>query len=271
MQHFARRLVEGFPSWQVLLVDLRCHGDSAQLTAQPKGPHGVEASARDILQLLGYLKLFPEVLVGHSFGGKVVMSMAEQFGRMSSRLPKPVQVWVLDALPGDVRAGEAEGQDHPADLIRTLQQMPMPIANRSALQNYLTQRGFSLHVARWTSTNLRPQNGDPRQLVWQFNLDGISDMYQSYEATNLWPLITNTPEGLRINFVKAEHSTFKWQGPEEQVISSYGHAVHLLHKSGHWVHADNPDGLFNILAPYMGEADLHMKRPSQWPSRVRAG
>jgi hypothetical protein len=73
-----------------------------------------------------------------------------------------MQVWVLDALPGDVRAGEAGGQDHPADLIERLQQLPIPIANRTALQNYLTQHGFSLHVARWTSTNLRPLDGDPR-------------------------------------------------------------------------------------------------------------
>lgn len=35
--------------------------------------------------------------------GKVVMSMVKQFG---PRLPRPLQVWALDALPGEVRAGE---------------------------------------------------------------------------------------------------------------------------------------------------------------------
>lgn len=82
-----------------------------------------------------------------------------------------------------------------------------------------------------------------RKLVWGLDLNGISDMYESYETANLWPFITNTPEGLRVNFVKAEHSTFRWAGPEQAVITSYGHAVHTLHKSGHWVHADNPDGM----------------------------
>ena len=81
-----------------------------------------------------------------------------------------------------------------------------------------------------------------RKLVWGLDLNGISDMYESYESANLWNFITNTPEGLRVNFVKAEHSTFRWAGPEQAVITSYGHAVHTLHKSGHWVHADNPDG-----------------------------
>jgi len=83
--------VQGFPAWQVLLVDIRCHGESANLPPPP-GPHGVESSAQDILKLLSQLKLFPEVLIGHSFGGKVVMSMGEQFGASGKRLPRPVQV-----------------------------------------------------------------------------------------------------------------------------------------------------------------------------------
>ena len=84
-------LTQGFPSWQVLLVDIRCHGESANLPTPP-GPHGVESAAQDILKLLSQLKLFPEVLIGHSFGGKVVMSMGEQFGASGKRLPRPVQV-----------------------------------------------------------------------------------------------------------------------------------------------------------------------------------
>ena len=73
------------------MVDLRCHG-SSQVSAHLPGPHSVEAAAKDILLLLSSLKLFPQVLIGHSLGGKVVMSMAEQFGK---RLPRPVQVCLI--------------------------------------------------------------------------------------------------------------------------------------------------------------------------------
>ncbi len=59
----------------------------------------MDTAAGDVLRLLGRLKLFPELLIGHSFGGKVVMSMAEQFGRRGSRLPRPVKVDLHD-LPG---------------------------------------------------------------------------------------------------------------------------------------------------------------------------
>ena len=74
------------------MVDLRCHGDSASIGSLPGEPHNVQTSAGDVLALLRQMKLFPEVLVGHSFGGKVVMSMAQQFGQVGMRLPRPVQV-----------------------------------------------------------------------------------------------------------------------------------------------------------------------------------
>jgi pimeloyl-ACP methyl ester carboxylesterase len=144
----------------------------------------VDSAAGDVLRLLAELKLFPRVLVGHSFGGKVVMSMLQQFGR---RLPRPVQVqwldarsqgyvfmaralmchmllgrvlqllsrrapatadkatalqaWVLDALPGEVRASDANGtRDHPRDIIAELRRMPMPVPNRTWVVDALQRR-----------------------------------------------------------------------------------------------------------------------------------
>ncbi len=85
-------LLQGFPSWQVLVVDLRCHGETAALGSSIGEPNNVMTSARDVLTLLTQLRLFPQVLAGHSFGGKVVMSMAEQFSSLTYHLPRPVQV-----------------------------------------------------------------------------------------------------------------------------------------------------------------------------------
>lgn len=70
-------------------MDLRCHGESVGLADAPAGPHTVHTAASDIITLLRNLKLFPRTLIGHSFGGKVVMSMTRQFGMV---LPRPVQV-----------------------------------------------------------------------------------------------------------------------------------------------------------------------------------
>jgi pimeloyl-ACP methyl ester carboxylesterase len=166
MASFAKRLVDGFPTWQVVLVDLRwvveldrralptaltrarsfarCHGDSAAIAPQlANQDHGVDSAAGDVLRLLQALKMFPEILIGHSFGGKVVMSMAEQFGKKAGvkRLPRPVKVWVLDALPGEVRSAEMGAQDRPEDLISALRHFPLPVQNKSDLVTSLQRDG----------------------------------------------------------------------------------------------------------------------------------
>ena len=246
LREYAKLLAQKLPAWQFLLVDLRCHGNSAKTAPSPPGTNGVGSAARDILELLGTLRLFPHTLIGHSFGGKVVMSMVQQFG--SGALPRPVQVWVLDTLPGTVRTGGPDGHDHPGDLIDTLRSVPLPVADKQQLVAHLTERGFSRGVAQWTATNLErthPGGG----LQWGFDLDGIKEMYADYEATDLWNVVEAPPQGLDLNFIRAERSTFRWAGNEQVRIISEGSRVHLLRKAGHWVHSDNPSGLADIMIP----------------------
>ena len=47
----------------------------------------------------------------------------------------------LDCLPGDVRAGEAGGKDHPANLIKALQALPQPLPSRNAVVDYCIAAG----------------------------------------------------------------------------------------------------------------------------------
>lgn len=250
MLSFAQRLVREHPSWQVVIVDLRCHGESAKLARRPGGPHTVEAAGGDVLALLRRLQLFPEVLIGHSFGGKVAMSMAHTFGELlGSRLPRPVKVWVLDTLPGEVRAGEAGRKDHPQDLIAELRRQSLPIPGRRQLQDALSSAGFSAHIGSWVATNLKSLPGGPSAgWIWSFDLDGIASMFRSYETTNLWAFLERPQVGISVSFVRAERSAFRWGGGDGERITQLGHNVHVLPDSGHWVHTDNPQGLLDILS-----------------------
>lgn len=196
------------------------------------------------------------------------MSMAHQFGRNIKRLPRPVRVWVLDALPGEVRSGEMGAKDRPADLITTLQATPLPLRTRSDLMTRLEGAGFSSPVASWAALNLAPMDPHKRDagLGWSIDIDGIAAMYRSYEETDLWPLLMQPAEGIHLSFVRAERSSFRWGGSDQERIISLGHAVHLLKNSGHWVHSDNPDGLFDILGPSFGTPpDIHMQRSPRTP------
>ncbi len=64
-----------------------------------------------------------------------------------------------------------------------------------------------------------------------------------------------------MSFVRAERSNFRWSGKDQDLIKALGHDVHLLRDSGHWVHTENPAGLFDIIAPsFGGGVDLHLRR-----------
>ena len=139
---------------------------------------------------------------------------------------------MLDTVPGDVFA---DGGDHPRDVINFVRALPMPLASRTELVTALTGAGFTQAGAAWMTTNLTPAPGG--QLRWAFDIAGIAEMYKSYEATDLWPLVEEPPLGARIDFVRAERSAFRWSGPDEQRIQAAGAGVHLLRDSGHWVRA----------------------------------
>ncbi|PPD93532.1 hypothetical protein GOBAR_DD09535 [Gossypium barbadense] len=288
-----------FLAVQFVLVDLRCHGDSASI--KKRGPHTVASTALDVLKLIAQLRITPRVLIGHSFGGKVVLSMVEQAAKP---LPRPVRVWVLDATPGKVRAGQ-DGEDHPGKLISFLRKLPKEVSSKRDIVNALIQEGFSKDVAQhyncryfyifvpcsmsslklayaiilasfgkgspelravtfnqlsWVVTNLRPTgaaSSSSSSFSWVFDLEGISEMYESYEETNLWKVVENLPRGVHVNFLKAERSLHRWALEDLQRIHAAeesaadeggGVEMHVLEDAGHWVHADNPDGLFRILS-----------------------
>ncbi|KAI3972838.1 hypothetical protein MKX01_019496 [Papaver californicum] len=249
---FARRLAQEFPMWQFLLVDLRCHGDSTSI--KKRGPNTVASAALDVLKLVAQLRVTPRILVGHSFGGKVALSMVEQAAKP---LARPVKVWVLDATPGKVRPG-GDGEDHPGELIAFLSTLPKQVASKRDVVSALIKEGFSKDVAQWVVTNLRPTDSSSSSFSWVFDLKGIAEMYKSYEETNLWKFVEDVPRGVHINFLKAERSLHRWalgdlqriHAAEEQAADEGGGVqMHVLEDAGHWVHADNPDGLFRILSP----------------------
>jgi pimeloyl-ACP methyl ester carboxylesterase len=180
------------------------------------------------------------------------MSMVHQFGRA---LPRPVQVWVLDTVPGDVWCDDVG--DHPRDTIRFCTTLDRPIESRRSLVESLTGAGFTVEGAQWMTTNLRADGNG--KFDWTFDLDGIAEMYASYEACDLWPMVETQPAGLSLDFVQAERSAFVWTPEDVARIRGTGANVHLLRNSAHWVHIDNPNGLLDILAPSFENMERNSK------------
>ncbi len=233
---FARRLTQQLPGWCVVTLDHRHHGDSRG--AAP--PDTVNACADDLAALADHLGVRPRVTVGHSFGGKVVLAHAD---RHRDGLE---QVWVLDSPPG---AGDRGGEDHEVvTVLGALRAVPLPLLRREQIVTELTARGLSRPLAVWMTTNLAPVEGG---YGFRFDIDGAERLIADYFRFDAWPILTRPRTLPRIDCVRAERSD-RWDPASlarfADLPASVPTHLHLLENAGHWLHADNPDGLLRLFA-----------------------
>lgn len=228
----ARRLAEALPGWRFALVDLRNHGQS------PGGapPHTVAACAADLAELAHDLGS-PEVALGHSFGGKVVLAWLQAGAPLR-------QTWVIDSPPGP----------RPADpdvigslaVIAAVRAVPVPSPDRDRVRAALRAAGVSEPLVQWLLTSLRQE---PDGWRWVWDLDGVDAMIRDYLALDLWPWLRSW-DGAPVELVRAGRSD-GWSAEELarlHALPAHG-AVrsHLLAEAGHWVHVDAPDALHALL------------------------
>lgn len=264
LRSFSRTLASSLSNasstgWRMVLVDLRNHGRSAEIKGLSP-PHDMVNAANDVANLVkaqGWAS--PDVIIGHSMGGKVALQFAHSCARAhyghSLKLPK--QLWILDSVPGKVHPnskGEIE------QILQTLQSLPSSFPSRKWLVDHMMKLGYSKSLSEWVGSNLK-KSGENQ--TWVFNLEDAIQMFNSFREMDYWPLLENPPNGLEISIVRAENSD-RWDPGVVQQLESLVAAqkvdqsegkgkvsVHLLPKAGHWVHVDNPKGLVEIMTPKM--------------------
>lgn len=245
--------------WQIMLVDLRNHGNSAGLE-HLKPPHDIPSAARDIAELVKSQSWkWPEIVLGHSLGGKVALEFGESCvqGRYGLSAVPPKQLWVLDSVPCKI---DVEQNGEVERVLKTIQSLPDPVPSRRWLVEHMMKEGFSKILSEWLGSNLKRIDTQSEKMMWLFDVKGIYDMYLSYRQTDYWSFLESPPKGSDVGIVRAENSD-RWlpsvvsqleklveaskQPTEQQGTVSY----HVLEKAGHWMHVDNPDGLVEMLAP----------------------
>ena len=242
---FGQRWVTNRPGLRVVIVDLRGHGDSHGLP----GRSTVSACAGDLLRLDAHLQHDADtaaptettatILVGHSFGGKVCAAAAK-------RWPRPLhQLWVLDS-PLGVRSDDRGVSDVEA-VIAAVQALPMPVTQRSDVAKALLSQGFSAALANWMTTNLRRSDTG---YVWRFDLDVVAALLADYFVQDHWPSFSFPQAGTRHMMVRGARSD-RWVTADLERLRALQHAGRArdfeLPDAGHWLHADNPSGLLNLV------------------------
>jgi len=231
---FARRLVDLRSDWYAVLVDLRLHGGSQDID----GPHSVDAAAEDLVELAASLSPDgPTAVLGHSFGGKVALAAT---GKLA---PTPIQTWIIDSTPA--AGGEGGGADQ---LLARLAASPSSFGDRREAVAWIREGGFDETTALWVATNLE-RRGDT--WAWRLDPDGLRELLTDFSDTDLWDAVESAPPDASIHFVRATRGSILAADDAERIrrLAAEGEPV-ALHEleGGHWLHADNPEGLLEAVA-----------------------
>lgn len=232
----ARQAVARRPDWGFWLIDLRLHGDSPAMAP----PHTIAAAADDVVQAARALAAERgpvRAVIGHSFGGKVALSMAAP---LADDLD---QIWIVDSTP------EARVPDGSAwQMLALVRSLPPRFASRAEAVAALEAQGLERGTATWMTTNLRYTDG---AFTWGLDFDALEAMLRDFFATDLWEVVERPPGRVSLHFIKAVASSTLSEAActRLEAIALATGRVHLHRvRSGHWVNTDNPTAVVDLLA-----------------------
>jgi len=228
----AQRLAD---RWQVILPDLRNHGDS---------PHASTNRyldiAGDTLVLMDQLGLARAHLLGHSLGGKAAMLLASRAAERISSLT------VVDIAP------RAYPPLH-LDLFRAMHAVPLArIRSRREASEAMAEYVPNPAVRDFLLTNLvRDASGGFR---WRINLHTLEE---AYDELNAMPFLDRLYEGPTL-FIRGGHSDYVRDADLGLIHRSFPLAcVVSLPLAHHWPHIETPNEFVRTLRDFL---ETHLER-----------
>ncbi len=269
----AKLLTQHASNIKVVAVDHRGHGESHGMPDE----NTLQSCASDISSLLSRelssgQKL--DLLCGHSFGGKVALKYLQQLYDHPSRPTLPKTTWVLDCLPGcfdgfsNISSGaERDKLNHEQNNVTNpssndkeisvggifdiLSNIPRHFERPEHAQKMLTDKGISLPIAQWLTSECRSTNVNGKHTYeLGFNLQVTTELFADFCKTDMWGFLerfdgtSRGPDGAHasIHFVRAGKNPLWTKG---QVLERFAQLQHA-NKNGVMVHTMVSDIMFFI-------------------------
>ena len=211
------------------IIDLRNHGRSFHANQ-----HNYELMSEDLLSYLNAYNLDEVYLIGHSMGGKVVMTFACMYPQSVEKLV------VVDIAPKYY-------PPHHQKIFSGLNAVEQAkIKSRKDADQILSQyfsesamRQFLLKNLYWRSST---------ELTFKFNLEVLSDQIenigQALHTDALFDGPTLFIAGQSSNYIKeTDVELIESHFPDFEIVE--------IPESGHWVHAENPDQFFDKVIRFL--------------------
>ena len=168
---------------------------------------------------------------------------------LERRLDELERVFLLDSDPSPREA--SAGASESASVLELLRSIPQPIPSREVFLEAVRSAGFSRGIAEWLAMNVR-REGDGFRI--RLDLDVLNDLLADYFARDLWHVLEDAPAGAeerRVHVVLGGKSASISPASRAhfEALSARGPwlSVHVLPRAGHWLHVDDPDGLFDVI------------------------
>jgi esterase len=206
----------------VYLVDLRNHGRSPH--AEIFSYHDM---AEDVFELMNDEKIISAFIIGHSMGGKTAIDVAMHHPEKISKLV------VVDMSP----------KKYPLqnkDVANALLEINLnELKSRKEVETQLVQKISDAGTLQFLLKNLYWKENN--SLAWRFNLQAIAENIEkmSDEINFVQPFEKPAL------FIRGENSNYISKDDGPLIKKYFPHAeIKTAPQSGHWVHADNPQWLF---------------------------
>jgi pimeloyl-ACP methyl ester carboxylesterase len=253
--HIAAPLSAHGRGTRVLAVDLRNHGASPHADAMD-----YESMAADLRELLDALGIARARIAGHSMGGKVAMAFALLYPERIEALA------VLDMAP-------ATYHDQFSPLVCAALRLDLAgVGSRADADRQLERFVPSARTRAMLLQNLVWRDGRP---AWRIHWLGI--------GVSMPQLLGFAPELLRLS--SGVEALFVRGGASDYVLPRHEDAIHRLFprsrvvelaQAGHWLHADQPSALVQLLGEWIA-TPINAGMPSSfspgaagWPRRHAA-
>lgn len=236
---------------RVLAVDLRNHGLSPHADAMD-----YESMAEDLRELLDAQGIAQARIVGHSMGGKVAMAFALRHPGRTGALA------VLDIAP-------VAYHDHFSALVCAALRLDLgAVRSRQDADRQLERFVPSARLRAMLLQNLAWRDG---RLVWRIHWLGIGGSLA--QLLGFPAGLLRASSAVDALFVRGEASDYVLPRHEDAIHALFPRArIEDLADAGHWLHADQPAALLQLLAEWLERPAAAPFSPvaTGWPGRPAA-
>ena len=227
----------------IILPDLRNHGQSPHSDI-----HDYDSMSSDIYELANDLHTGSFLLAGHSMGGRVAMNFALKWPE------KILGLAIADISPVASPARDKKVKEQHCEILNTIIACDLTgIKSRSEVNAFLESGIGSEKIRDMIMKNLQ-RNAD-NSFTWKLNaVSLLKNIDRIMEGITIPESGYYQIKGFPVLFLKGENSDYLPEADFSEILKIFPAAEFItIPHAGHWLHADNPEGVRESLLRLAGD------------------